>query len=201
MQTVWDWAATLATIAGALMVAANLGTRVTGWGFVVFCVGSVAWIATGLINDQASLIVTNGVLFAVNLFGVWRWLGRQTRYETGSARAARRSRRAPVPTLFPAGALIGSTIEDDGGKSRGEVVEAMLQRDDKRLAYVVVSEGGIGGTGEVLKVLTPDQLRLDDDTVRCDLPETDWKRLPTIEGDRWPEAAPTTAATNTIRHG
>ena len=186
-----DWVASAATMAAALMTASNLGTRITGWGFVLFSVGSVVWIWAGFVDDQASLIVTNGFLLLVNLFGVWRWLGRQSRYEDGSARAAARSRHARVPTLFPAGTLVGATVKDPDDQSRGVVVDAMLKCADKSLAYVVVSEGGIGGAGEKLRVLAPDHLRLDEDSVRCNLTAAQWEALTVIEDDRWP-AAPLT---------
>ena len=57
-----------------------------------------------------SLLVTHCVLLFVNLFGVWRWLGRQTRYEDSREHASERSRWARVPTLFSAGSLIGATV-------------------------------------------------------------------------------------------
>ena len=39
MLTLPEWLAAGATIAGALMTASNLGTRVTGWGFALFAAG------------------------------------------------------------------------------------------------------------------------------------------------------------------
>jgi hypothetical protein len=32
----------------AMMTPANLGARVTGWGFVLFSVGAVAWVTVAL---------------------------------------------------------------------------------------------------------------------------------------------------------
>ncbi len=190
MQEITSWLAAVTTIVGALMTASNLGTRVTGWGFVVFAIGSVAWIATGVLTDQMSLIVTDGVLLLVNLFGVWRWLGRQSRYEDSGARAAARSRRISVPTLFPAASLIGATVKGPNDKSRGSVIDAMLKCDDRSLAYVVVSEGGVGGAGETLRAIAPGHLRLENDAVFCDLPDAEWNALPPIEGDQWPATVP-----------
>lgn len=190
MLEVTDWLAAGATIVGALMTASNLGTRVTGWGFAVFSVGSVAWIATGILTDQTSLIVTDGVLLLVNVFGVWRWLGRQSRYEDSGSRAADRSRMSHGPTLFPAASLIGASVQGRGEQARGSVVEAMFHCEDKSLAYVVVSEGGIGGAGETFRAVPPEHLRLQDDTVFCDLTDGEWNALTPIEGDRWPEAKP-----------
>ncbi len=47
------WVATVATIIAASMTAANLGTRITGYGFAVFLVGSLAWLAAGLMTRPA----------------------------------------------------------------------------------------------------------------------------------------------------
>jgi len=185
-----DWIASAATVAGALMTGANLGTRVTGWGFVVFAVGSAAWMMTGWQSDEPGLVVTDGILLVVSLFGVWRWLGRQSRYDDSGARAAAHSRGAPVPTLFPAGSLVGASVKGPDDATRGVVAEAMLNCDDKSLAYVVVGEGGVAGAGETLRVLAPDALQLHGDSVRCDLTDAEWRALPTTEHHRWPTSPP-----------
>ena len=192
MENIANWTATVLTIAAALMTAANLGARFTGWGFAVFALGSVAWIVTGFLSDLPSLLVTNCVLLLVNLFGVWRWLGRQARYEDSSARVSERSRWARVPTLFSAGSIIGATVSRPSGEARGKVVDAMLRCDDKGLAYVVISEGGIGGAGETLRAVPPEYLTFDEEEVVCALDDDAWRRLPPIEEDRWPTAAPGT---------
>ena len=50
-----SWVATIATVIAASMTAANLGSRITGYGFVVFLVGSLAWLTTGLLTGQPAL--------------------------------------------------------------------------------------------------------------------------------------------------
>ena len=52
MADIISWVATIATIIAASMTAANLGARITGYGFCLFLVGSLAWLATGLITHQ-----------------------------------------------------------------------------------------------------------------------------------------------------
>ena len=176
----------------ALMTAANLGARFTGWGFAMFALGSVVWITSDFTGGRPnpSLVVMHCVLLVVNLFGVWRWLGRQTRYEDSGEHASERSRWAHVPTLFSAGALIGATVKGSEGKSLGTVVDAMLTCNDKRMGYVVISEGGVGGAGETLRAVPPEHLQFEKDDIECVLSEAQWRRLPPIEDDRWPEAAP-----------
>src|SRR5947209_12411375 len=86
-----SWIATIATIIAASMTAANLGARITGYGFCVFLVGSLAWLATGLLTGQSALTWTNVVLTVLNVFGIWRWLGRQAKVEEGARAAAEAS--------------------------------------------------------------------------------------------------------------
>ena len=65
------WSATAAAIVAAILVASN--TEVTKWGFVLFTLASVLWVAAGLADRIYSLATLNAVLLVVNLVGVWRW--------------------------------------------------------------------------------------------------------------------------------
>ncbi|MEK7456583.1 MAG: hypothetical protein AABZ76_16905 [Pseudomonadota bacterium] len=49
MEDLAGWIAPAATMIAAMMTAANLGARVTGWGFGVFTLGSIAWSIVGLL--------------------------------------------------------------------------------------------------------------------------------------------------------
>lgn len=84
MEQVANWVAPIATTIAAIMVAANLGARLTGYGFIVFSIGSLAWMAVGWFNGQANLVWQNVVLLLVNVVGIWRWLGLRARYEKGA---------------------------------------------------------------------------------------------------------------------
>ena len=187
-----DWIAVTATIVAALLTAANLGARVTGSGFVMYTLASAIWIATGVMNDfePLSVVVMHSVLLFINLFGVWRWLGRERRYEDSREHAQKRSRWAHVPTLFSAGSMIGSSVAGRGTDSLGTVVDAMFNSDKKSIAYVVISEGGIAGAGETLRAVPPEHLKFEDESIVCDLSESDWRALPPIENDHWPTKAP-----------
>ena len=179
----------------AMMTAANLGTRVTGWGFVVFTLGSIAWAIVGMASGQTSLLVTNAFLFAVNLFGVWRWLGKQARYEQGSAAATKGSSgHRHAPTLFSGGALIGAKVDDADGVTLGTIVDTMLACDTKQLNYIVVARGGIAGAGETLRALSPIHFAVDANGVRCTLTSAQVELLPPINETEWPAVAPEPAA-------
>ena len=49
LEDLAGWIAPAATMIAAMMTAANLGARVTGWGFGVFTLGSIAWSIVGLL--------------------------------------------------------------------------------------------------------------------------------------------------------
>lgn len=85
MDLLEGWIAPAATMIAAMMTAANLGPRVTGWGFIVFAVGSVCWSLVGATNGQTGLLLTNLFLTGVNLVGARRWLGRWERRCKGGA--------------------------------------------------------------------------------------------------------------------
>lgn len=73
MTDIIQWSATLTGIAAAILVALNLGARLTGWGFVIFMGSSIAWVAFALIKGELPLAIQNGVLFVINAIGVWRY--------------------------------------------------------------------------------------------------------------------------------
>lgn len=186
MESIASWVAPIATTIAALMTASNLGARVTGWGFAMFLVGSIAWAALGAATDQPSLVWQNAILSALNLFGMWRWLGRQRQIEKGGENAAAASERAPSETLFPASRLIGAGIAGRDGAALGSAVDAMVGRRSGRIAYVVVAEGGVAGVGETLRRLDWADLDSADDGFTARHDARSFAALPRLERDRWP---------------
>ena len=87
MESIAETAASVATTLAAVLVALNLRAWVTGIGFIIFAIGSLAWIVVAVLTDQTGLLWQNIALLVINLVGVWRWLGLRARYERG-ARAA-----------------------------------------------------------------------------------------------------------------
>ena len=179
-----SWVATVATIVAASMTAANLGSRITGYGFCVFLIGSLCWMANGLMTGQAALTGTNVVLTVLNVFGIWRWLGRQARIEEGAASAAEASERTPGEALFPVSLLTAVPIEDGSGNRLGTCVDAMAGCSTGELQYVVASEGGVAGIGEVLRRLPWAKARIDQDKL---ISGERFRDLETIERDQWPD--------------
>jgi len=174
----------MATVVAASMTAANLGSRTTGYGFCVFLVGSLSWLAVGLMTDQAALMWTNAVLTILNIFGIWRWLGRQSRIEDGAFAAAEASRQASSESLFPVSLLLKAQIEDRDGNALGTCVDAMAGCKSGSLRYVVASEGGIAGMGETLRRIPWQRARMELDRMITDTTRID--SFPKVEKDEWP---------------
>jgi hypothetical protein len=69
-----EWIAAIGTMLAAGLIAIDLGRRVTGFGFVLFCVVSVTWVVSGVINDTIPIAVMNAILLLINAWGVWQYL-------------------------------------------------------------------------------------------------------------------------------
>jgi len=186
MSDIAGWIAPLATAIAAIMTASNLGARVTGWGFVVFVAGSVSWCIVALTTDQHNLLWANGFLTLVNLVGVWRWLGKQTRYERGGQKASARSQKSSQTDLVSLGALAGARVCGPDGNAFGRVAEVMLRGDDGTPAYMVVAMGGLAGVGETLHALRHGEFRLSRDGVSTSLTQTDLEQRGALETEAWP---------------
>jgi hypothetical protein len=173
----------------AMMTAANLGARVTGWGFVVFTVGSIAWSLVGLSSEQTNLLATNGFLTFVNLIGVWRWLGRQRAYEDGGKSAEEASRRSAYPTLFTATGISGMVVKASDGQTVGKAVEALITCESGSVSYVVVGSGGVGGIAETLRAVARKDIQFACDRLTLRRDSAWFEALPTLEDGDWPAAA------------
>jgi hypothetical protein len=186
MEQLASYVAPVATTIGALIVASNLGSRITGAGFIVFTIGSVAWALLGLATDQPNLLWQNVILTALNLFGVWCWLGRQRRIEEGAETAAEASKTRAGENLFPVSILAKAPVMSSDGKELGKSVDAMAGCSSGRLAYVVVSEGGVAGVGETLRRLQWSGCSVEEEKVTTGLSQSRFCALEALEPDQWP---------------
>ena len=66
----------------------------------------------------------NVVLTVLNLFGIWRWLGRQAKVEEG-ARAAAEASEQPRRSAVPGGAADPAPRSIASGAPHGHCVDAM----------------------------------------------------------------------------
>ena len=186
MESIAGWVAPVATTIAALMTASNLGSRITGYGFIVFTVGSIAWLMLGISTGQANLLWQNIILTALNLFGIWRWLGRQARIEDGGVAAQAQSADLPGETLFPASLLTKAKVVGPDGAEHGSSVEAMLGCGSGQPCYLVVAEGGLAGVGETLRRVEWSAARVEDDRVVTTLSPADFARGDVLDRDAWP---------------
>jgi uncharacterized membrane protein len=69
-----EWIAALGTMMAALLIALDKGRKVTGFGFILFCVVSITWIVSGLTSNALPIAAMNAILLLINLWGVWEYL-------------------------------------------------------------------------------------------------------------------------------
>lgn len=187
MDDITGWIAPIATMIAAMMTAANLGARLTGWGFVVFTVGSISWSIVGYASGQTNLIATNLFLTLVNVVGIWRWLGRQRAYEDGGKAAVGASQRTSGPTLFTATGLAGLPVIDPMGEDVGKAVEALLETGTGQINYVVVASGGVGGIQESLRAVPRDRIVFGSERLKLGIQANAFMALPALADGDWPE--------------
>lgn len=180
------WIAPAATMIAAMMTAANLGTRVTGWGFAVFALGSVAWIMVAIDSGQGNLLVTNMLLCLVNIVGIWRWLGRRAVHDDGARAAAEASRDAAAPSLFAMATTLDQPLLDSEGRQVGHVIDLMAECASGRVAYVMAAEGSAVTLTERLHAVPWARIRINGETVAIDMSQAQFEALPRAAPDQWP---------------
>ena len=179
------WTASVATIIGALMTASNLGSRITGWGFVSFTIGSAAWALLGVLSQEQSLLVTNLFLALVNALGVWRWLGHKAQYEKAANDLANRSRAHDRDSLLPVSSLPGAVVTDNLGNKAGTVVEAMLGCNDGNLSQVVIAASNGAIAAEELRAVDGKMVRLTTKGLKLSIDRAAFIALPVLDKADW----------------
>jgi len=187
MGEIAAWVAPIATAIAAIMTASNLGTRVTGWGFAVFLIGSLAWITVAATTGQTNLLLTNGFLTLVDILGIWRWLGRQATYDKGARAAEADSEEERGPDLFQLGGLPGKIITNSCGETLGHIIDGMAECDSGRISYLVVREGSEPALNQRLHALPWDKATVDQDRVWLD-GRVSLKDFSEIDPAHWPTA-------------
>lgn len=181
MQDIAGWIALAATCVAALMTASNLGARMTGWGFVVFTLGASAWAFVGFATHQTQLLWSNVFLGVVDIFGIWRWLGRRARFGDASRAEEIRSEDRAGENLFSAAGLDGMPVLGRDGSEIGHVTDALVTCSHGDIAHLVIREGGMAGVGETLRRLPWKDARVSAKCVETDLDLKHLARLPIAE--------------------
>lgn len=67
-----EWMGCIIGLCGASLLAVN--SRYSAWGWVLFLLSNVAWIAFGLMTHADGLVVMQAGFTVTSLLGVWKWL-------------------------------------------------------------------------------------------------------------------------------
>jgi len=86
--------------------------------------------------------------------------------------------------------LIGYKVEGLRGESLGRIEDLLISDEEGRVAYAVVSVGGLLGLGNKLSAVPWSTLRLDNPKKRVlvDLDRNTLASMPGFDKDRWPDA-------------
>ena len=96
--------------------------------------------------------------------------------------------------VLSASSLSGDKVKNPAGEDLGKVHELMIDLSTGRVAYVVLSFGGVLGMGNKLFAVPWQAFQIDEDE-KCFLLDVDKQRLenaPGFDKDRWPDMADVT---------
>jgi sporulation protein YlmC with PRC-barrel domain len=104
--------------------------------------------------------------------------------------------------LMSASTLGGEDVKNAQGESLGHVKDIMLDTENNRVAYYVLSFGGLLGVGDKLFAIPPEAMKLSTND-KCFVLNIDKDRLKKAEGfdkDHWPNMADPTFRSNLYQH-
>src|SRR5690625_3999254 len=108
----------------------------------------------------------------------------------------------PGPELMAAGTLEGDDVVNLEGEKLGTIQDIMLDVPKGKIAYAVLSRGGVLGMGDKLFAIPWSALTLDTGR-KCFILNVDSQRLEDAEGfdkDKWPKMADFTWASQIHEH-
>jgi len=95
-----------------------------------------------------------------------------------------------TPRTLSASTMIGDKVMNAYGEDLGKIEELMIDLENARVGYAVLSFGGLLGIGDKLFAIPLEALRLDAEN-HCFVLDIDRERLeqaPGFDKDEWPEA-------------
>ncbi len=107
----------------------------------------------------------------------------------------------PGPSLMGANTLLGNDVYNKDGEDLGDIKEFMIDMATGRVAYAVLSFGGVLGLADKLFAVPWAALRLDTVHKRFTLnvPKAALKDAPGFDKDRWPSMSDRTWASGVHR--
>jgi len=104
--------------------------------------------------------------------------------------------------VLSASTLAGDTVRNAAGEDLGKVDEIMIDIPSGRVAYAVLSFGGVLGMGNKLFAVPWSALTVDEDE-KCFILDVDKQTLesaPGFDKDNWPDMADNTWGSEVFRH-
>lgn len=97
----------------------------------------------------------------------------------------------PGPELMSADTLVGNDVYNKAGEDLGDVKDLMIDMASGKVAYAVLSFGGVLGLGDKLFAVPWEALTLDTDNKRftLDASKDTLQGAPGFDKDRWPRMA------------
>jgi sporulation protein YlmC with PRC-barrel domain len=106
------------------------------------------------------------------------------------------------PKVLSASTICSDAVVNAAGESLGEIEELMIDLDNGRVAYAVLSFGGFLGVGNKLFAVPFEALELDAEN-HCfilDVPREKLERAPGFDKDDWPDFADPSFRQQVYRH-
>jgi len=93
------------------------------------------------------------------------------------------------PEVLSAGTLIGDDVRNNNGEKLGKLEEIMIDLDEGRVAYAVLSFGGFLGVGDKLFAIPWDALTVDTQNkeIVFDVQKEVLEQAPGFDKDNWPK--------------
>jgi sporulation protein YlmC with PRC-barrel domain len=106
------------------------------------------------------------------------------------------SNEGPGPSLMGANTLLGNDVYNKDDESLGDIKEFMVEMSSGKIAYAVLSFGGLLGMGDKLFAVPWAALTLDTQNKRFTLnvPKDVLKEAPGFDKDHWPSMSDKTWA-------
>jgi sporulation protein YlmC with PRC-barrel domain len=100
-------------------------------------------------------------------------------------------KKGPGPQVMSADTLQGDKVLNNADENLGEITDIMIDVPTGRVAYAVLSVGGILGIGDKLFAIPWHALTLDTENkcFRLDVPKERLKEAPGFDKDDWPTMA------------
>ncbi|PPE72020.1 photosystem reaction center subunit H [Solimonas fluminis] len=105
--------------------------------------------------------------------------------------------KGPGPTVMAADTLEGDRVVNTAGETLGKIRDIMIDVPSGRVAYAVLSVGGLAGIGDKLFAVPWSALVMDadDHSFVLDIDKERLKQAPGFDKEHWPSMADTQWAT------